>query len=265
MTILNRSVERSIKIIETVSDNGVCSLAFLADHTELPKATILRICATLVRQRWLSQSRSDKRYKIGPRFPRLNPVSDVVDAFIETGKLEIVTLSNRTGLAVDLAVSIGEGRVEIVDTTRQFSLHGIFPDTIGYRPSPFRSGLGAAFLAALDAKELSAYSKSLIANTTGRDREAALKLPERILEIRQAGYAKREEGYWGRAVDYGGVPSAISVAIHIDNKAIGAMSLVWLAERNSMESVIDEHLARLSMAAKAIGDQLSSNACFATK
>jgi len=257
MTKLNRSVERSMKIIETVSDNGVCSLAFLADQTGLPKATILRICATLTQQRWLSQSGNDKRYKIGPRFPRLNPVPDTVDAILEAGKLEIVALTTATGLAVDLAVSIGDGRIEIVDTTRQFVQHGIFPDTIGYRPSPFRSGLGVAFLAALDPTELAACSKSLVVNTTGREREAALKMNNKILETRQNGYAVREEAYWGRAVDYGGVPRAISVAIRANNQAVGAISLVWLAERRSIDSVVEEHLARLALAANVIGDRFA--------
>jgi IclR family mhp operon transcriptional activator len=259
MTKLNRSVERSMKIIETVSDNGVCSLAFLADQTGLSKATILRICATLISQRWLSQSRSNKRYRIGSRFPRLNPESDLVDALVEAGKLEIVALSQATGLAVDLAVSIGDGRIEIVDTTRHFAKHGIFPDTIGYRPSPFRSGLGNAFLAALDSRELASYSNTLISNTTGRDREAALHLPKKILEIRKRGFALREEGYWGRAVDYGGIPSAISVAIRADEQVIGAISLVWLAEDRSTEAVASTHLKRLTTAADKIGKRLRSD------
>lgn len=260
MTKLNRSVERSMKIIEAVSDNGVCSLALLADQTDLPKSTVLRICSTLISQRWLSQNRSDKRYKIGPRFPRSNPVSDLVDAIVEAGKQEIVELSHATGLAVDLAVSIGNGRIEIVDTTRQFAQHGIYPDTIGYRPSPFRSGLGSAFLAALEPNELAACSEALLANTWGRDRKAALSLPTKIIDVRRRGYAVREEGYWGRAVDYGGIPRAISVAIRAENRAIGAMSLVWLAERQSMDSVAEKHLGQLTRAAQAVGEQFSSNA-----
>ncbi|MFC6587965.1 helix-turn-helix domain-containing protein [Sulfitobacter pacificus] len=42
MTKLNRSVERSMKILEVVSGSGVTSLAFLAEQTGLPKPTIMR-------------------------------------------------------------------------------------------------------------------------------------------------------------------------------------------------------------------------------
>lgn len=258
MAKFNRSVERSMKIIEVVSASGVTSLAFLADQTGLPKATILRICATLVNQRWLSQSRSDSRYRIGPRFPRLGSQPDSVEAIIEAGALEIVALTKSTGLAVDLAVSIGNGRVEIVDSTRHFAQHGIFPDTIGYRPSPFRSALGSAFLAALSDQERSGYAAKLTNNTKGRDREAALNFPKRLQSILANGFAAREEAYWGRAVDYGGTPSAIGVAIKADSHAVGAINLVWLAEKQTIESVAAAYLEQLSMAAHAIGKQLSS-------
>lgn len=257
MTKLNRSVERGMNVVETVVECGVCSLGLLADKTGLPKPTLLRICATLVEQRWLSQSSGDKRYRIGNRFPRLGAEMELVDAVVEAGKAEIVALSQTTGLAVDLAVSIGNGRVEIVDTTRAFSKHGIFPDSIGYRPSPFRSALGSVFLAAMDTKELAKLSANLIANTTGSDRIAALDLPKKIHKIKADGYAIREEGYWGRAVDYGGVPRAISIAICKGKQPVGALSLIWLAEKRSVQSVADDYLSDLSQSAAAIGRRLS--------
>jgi len=258
MTKLNRSVERSMKIMEVVSGSGVCSLAFLADQTGLPKPTILRICATLVNRRWLSQSRSDSRYRIGTRFPRVESAPDSIDALVEAGSSVIVALSAATGLGVDLAAAIGNGRVEIVDTTRQYARHGIFPDCIGYRPSPFRSALGCAFLAALDTEEMATHSARLAANTKGKDREAALVLPVKLREIRARGFATREDGYWGRAVDYGGIPSAIGVAVRAEGRVAGALSLVWLAERQSVDDVAEAHLERLTLAAAAIGRAFGS-------
>ncbi|MGB1214539.1 MAG: IclR family transcriptional regulator [Pikeienuella sp.] len=259
MSKLNRSVERSMKILEVVAGSGVCSLAFLADQTGLPKATILRICATLVGQRWLSQSRSDSRYRIGSRFPRLSNAPGSIDALVEAGSAEIMELSEATGLGVDLAAAIGNGRVEIVDTTRRYREHGIFPDCIGYRPSPFRSALGCAYLASLGPDEMQLHSTTLSANTTGKDRAAALRLPETLKGIRALGFATREHGYWGRAVDYGGIPSAISVAIHTTDQVVGAVSLVWLAEAQSVEAVAEAHLARLNATAAAIGTNLAGN------
>ncbi len=262
MTKLNRSVERSMKILEVVFGSGVTSLAFLAEQTGLPKPTIMRICATLVSQRWLTQSRNDGRYRIGSRFPRLGAAPDSIDALVEAGSSEIIRLSELTGLGVDLAAAIGNGRVEIVDTTRKFSEHGIFPDCIGFRPSPFRSALGCAFLAALDANERADVSAKLALNTKGQERKAALSLPEKLKEIRARGFATREYGYWGRGVDYGGIPSAISVAIRAGSRVVGALSLVWLAERQSVEDVATAHLERLTLAGEVIGRHFTSGSDF---
>ncbi|MCX7565008.1 helix-turn-helix domain-containing protein [Sulfitobacter sp. F26169L] len=256
MSKLNRSVERSMKIIEVVSGSGVTSLAFLADQTGLPKPTVLRICATLVNQNWLTRSRIDGRYRIGPRFPRLTATADSVDAIITAGTDEIVALSNATGLGVDLAVTIGLGRVEIIDTTRRFAQHGIYPDTIGYRPSPFRSALGSAFLAAVNPEKRATYISKLVASSRGKDHKAALTFPERLREIKAKGFAAREEEYWGRAVDYGGVPNAISVAIKSGDQPVGSISLVWLAEQRNVASVANEHLEKLNKTAQAIGASL---------
>ena len=254
MTKLNRSVERGLNILEVISSNGVCSLAFLAERTGLPKPTILRICATLVQQRWLSQSRSDSRYRVGSRFPRVNAHPDSIDALVEAGASAILALSEATGLGVDLAAPIGNGRVEIVDTTRTFSEHGVFPDCIGYRPSPFRSALGCAFLAALDPAQEAEYTARLAVHTTGRDRVAALALPAKLREVRVQGFATREDGYWGRAVDYGGIPSAIAVAISSRGHIVGAVSLIWLAEQHSVASVAKAHLKKLTATAREIGE-----------
>lgn len=259
MAKLNRSVERSMKILEVVAGTGVTSLAFLAEQTGLPKPTILRICATLVNQRWLSQSRSDSRYRIGSRFPRLDSTPDSIDTLVEAGSPEIIALSDATGLGVDLAAAIGNGRVEIVDTTRLYAKHGIFPDCIGFRPSPFRSALGCALLAALSIEERVEYAAKLAENTRGKDREAALNLPAKLKEIRARGFATREDSYWGRAVDYGGVPSAISVAIRAGGHVVGSVSLVWLAESRSVDEVAQAHLARLNLTADAIGNHFAAS------
>ncbi|MBR9864727.1 MAG: helix-turn-helix domain-containing protein [Rhodobacteraceae bacterium] len=258
MTKTNRSVERSMDILETVSDLGVCTLGFLAQQTALPKPTVLRICKTLVDRRWLSQSKNDKRYRIGPRFPRMETTPGLIDALVESGSTAIVELSAATGLGVDLAASIGEGRLEIVDTTRQFALHGIFPDCVGYRPSPFRSALGCVFLAALDTETRVRCTARLAATLTGSDRAAAMEFPRKVDDIRTKGFAVREKGYWGRAVDYGGVPTAISVAVRSGDKTVGAISLVWLAEQYETGTIVEKYLHRLQKTAQVIGAQLAA-------
>ena len=75
-----------------------------------------------------------------------------------------------------------------------------------------------------------------------------------LREVRVQGFATREDGYWGRAVDYGGIPSAIAVAISSRGHIVGAVSLIWLAEQHSVASVAKAHLEKLTATAREIGE-----------
>lgn len=257
MTKLNRSIDRGLMVLEVIHRSGASSLAFLADQTDLPKPTLLRICATLEKRRWLSRRSSDGFYKLGSGFPHSGSMPELADRLVAVAKEEIVRLSADTGLGVDLAAAIGEGRIEIVDTTRVFKKHGVFPDTVGFRPSPTDSALGVAFLMGL--VETGDF-EALQLNEKGQAHEIASSLPQLLkflTEGTKRGYAIRAQGHWGRAVDYGELPAAIAVPIISGTEAIGALNLVWNASDQSVEAVAKAHLRRLRSTAKRIGQSYS--------
>ena len=218
MIKLNRSIDRGLSVIEIVFVSGAISLSVLAQKTGLPKPTLLRICATLENRRWLIRRSSDGFYMLGSAFPHASTVPDLVDHLISSAKETIVALTNETGLAVDLAASLGDGRVEIVDTTRSFKKHGIYPDAIGFRPSPSLSALGAAVLFAMPKTSYATVVPDLLARLPKEDRAAFAKLPELRKDFLTRGYATRAPDHWGRAVDYGALPSAIAVPIPGDGR-----------------------------------------------
>lgn len=258
MVKINRSVERGLDVVEVLLSEGPSSLAHLAQETQLPKATIIRLCATLEKRRWVIKRSSDGRYQLGSKIAMFTGQSPIVEQLVEVGKHEITRLSDDTGLAVDLAASVGHGRIEIVDTTRRYQLHKIPPDCIGYRPSPFRTALGLSFLAAMSPEDF-AETIPKLAQTTPRDDRAALSQLEAVFtKIRKQGYALREENYWGRAVDRGNLPSAIGVAILANGRPIGSMNLVWAAEDRPVAEVADQFLDAAQATARKIGDQMTA-------
>ncbi|MDQ2094925.1 helix-turn-helix domain-containing protein [Rhodobacteraceae bacterium 10Alg 79] len=258
MTKLNRSIERGLDVLRVVHTSGAVSLAQLAARTDLPKPTLLRICATLEAQRWLSRRKNDGLYQIGSAFPRADGMPKLVDRLVAVSKDEIVKLSNKAGLAVDLAASIGGGQVEIVDSTRSFSDHGIFPDAVGFRPSPLFSALGLAYLNALSARSRSQALQQLAETLPRGDASALPQLPKLLQAISQKGYAARATGHWGRAVDYGALPDAIAVPIIAGTEPVGAINLVWNANDHSIEDVAERHLRNLRASARIIGEAYSS-------
>lgn len=254
MTKLNRSIERGLAVLEAVHMSGACSLAMLATRTGLSKPTLLRICATLETRRWLSRRNSDGWYQLGSGFPSVGGMPDLGDRLVSVAKGEILRLSEQTGLAVDLAAAIGEGRTEIMDTTRAFRKHGVYPDTVGFRPSPILSALGAAYLSGLSKPAFAEALRALVARLPREDAAAVPRLPQILRSVQENGYAIREEGHWGRAVDYGALPSAIAVPIMTGPDPIGAINLIWKASDHAVEDVVRHHLSRLQATARLIGE-----------
>lgn len=253
MTKLNRSIERGLAVLEVVHASGALSLAMLAERTDLPKPTLLRICATLESRRWLIRRNSDGYYRLGSAFPRADGRPKLVDRLVAVSKKEILQLSEKTGLAVDLAASIGGGRVEIVDTTRSFRKHGIYPETIGFRPSPVHSALGLAYLHAIPNDSRLQAVKDLAERLPRQDALVSAQLPKMMKAISAQGFAVRTAGHWGRAVDYGALPHAIAVPIVAGTEPLGAINLVWNASDYSVDTVVRCHLTRLCEYAKTIG------------
>ena len=254
MAKLNRSIDRGLTVLETVHAAGASSLAFLAERTGLPKPTLLRICATLESRRWLIRRSSDGSYQLGSAIPSVEGLPDLADRLVAVAKEEVVRLSEQTGLGVDLAAAIGEGRTEIVDTTRVFKKHGVYPDSVGYRPSPILSALGAAYLSGLSKPALAEALRGLGDRLPREDAAAVPQLPRILKSVADKGYAARAQGHWGRAVDYGALPLAIGVPILAEGEPVGALNLVWNADDRSVEAVARDYLAQLQHAAKTIGE-----------
>lgn len=250
---LNRSIDRGLTVLEVIHTSGASSLAFLAARTGLSKPTLLRICMTLEKRRWLTRRSSDGCFQLGSAFPQAGGMPDLVDRLVAVSKEEIVLLSEETGLGVDLAAAIGGGRTEIVDTTRVFSKHGVYPDAVGFRPSPILSALGCAYLSGQSDSARAAAMKELVSRLPREDASALLQLPNILKTIAKNGYATRAQGHWGRAVDYGELPAAIAVPILADAEVVGAINLVWNATDQSVEAVAKSHLARLQATAHTIG------------
>jgi len=253
MLKLNRSIQRGLTVLEVIHTSGAISLASLAARTGLSKPTLLRICTTLENRRWLTRRSSDGYFQLGSAFPQAGGMPDLVDRLVAVSKEEIIRLSEETGLGVDLAAAIGGGRTEIVDTTRVFKKHAVYPDAVGFRPSPILSALGGAYLSGLTESERAAVLKDLLPRLPRDDAAALPQLPKILRAIARNGYAARAEGHWGRAVDYGELPAAIAVPILAGAEVVGAVNLVWNASDQTVADVAESHLARLQATAETIG------------
>jgi IclR family mhp operon transcriptional activator len=138
-----------------------------------------------------------------------------------------------------------------------FERHEIYPQCIGFRPSPFRSALGCAYLCGFQEQVRADMVADLSRRLSSDDWPRVKRLSESFQEYDILGYARRAPDHWGRAVDFGALPNAIAVPILQGHSSIGSLNLVWASERYSVEDVAERNLAQLRDTAASITRALS--------
>jgi DNA-binding IclR family transcriptional regulator len=74
-TFYNRSLERALSILNTFNnDRQTLTAAELARMVGLPRATVMRLCHTLVKYRFLRQEKESKRYSLGIKLFELGSI-----------------------------------------------------------------------------------------------------------------------------------------------------------------------------------------------
>lgn len=245
------SLRRGLAVYDRLHRRGASSLADLARDTGLPKATLLRLLATLQEAGWIARRINDGHYLPATT---ARPAIDIRQSLLHSGMAEAQALSRITGLAVDLIALTPTPSLEVVDSTRKRTAGGVDPLVAGFRPSFLFSSPGRAVLAFLDE----AARQSILTYVQAADSPVIRyeltsgRLEHELSETRRRGYGVRAAGYWPDSSDYGAEPMDISIPIAGKDQVIGAVSLVWPAKDRSADAVASDHLTALRATAGRI-------------
>lgn len=253
------SLRRGLAVYDRLHRKGASSLATLARETGLPKASLLRLLATLQEAGWIARRINDGRYLPATT---ARPSTDIRQSLLHSGMAEVQALSRETGFPADLVALTPVPSLEVVDSTRKRVPGGVDPLVAGFRPSFLFSSPGRAVLAFLDAQERSRILTYIEAADSPAIRFELIsgRLERELSETRRRGYGIRAAGYWPDSSDYGAEPMDISVPIALENRIIGAVSLVWPARDRDASSVAAAHLGSLSATAQRISRAALSTA-----
>ncbi|MBK8160162.1 MAG: helix-turn-helix domain-containing protein [Rhodospirillaceae bacterium] len=255
----NRSLERGLLLLDILARRGPNTLAALARHADLPKATAYRLLRTLVEQGWIYRRHNDGRYV--PTLPSpIVAVQPILGAAVARLALpQLVALSQATGLAADLTWVIEDGVLEVIESTRQPGAGHVDPKVAGFRPSLAFSAPGRALLAASSADVAARHLQHLMRTDSPAERHAITsgQLAAEIEATRQRGYGVRAAGYWPDSSDYGAEPMDIAVALMIGGTAAGCLSLVWPGAEHRAEEMARLHLAEMRAAARKVADSVA--------
>lgn len=153
-TFFNRSLERALRILNALSnERTTLSLAQLSETLNLPRATVLRLCSTLIDYGYLRQDTVSKHYSLGMRFLEL--AKSVSDSF----SLKKIASSHLNVLQAKLSKTIF---LAVLDNDEVFYIDKIddpgnpisFTSKVGTRRPAYWGMLGFVLMAYLPDKEI---------------------------------------------------------------------------------------------------------------
>lgn len=190
----NRSLERALRILNALSsERPILSLAQLSETLNLSRATVLRLCSTLISFGFLRQDPLSKHYSLGLRVLEL--AKSVSDSFslrkIASSHLNI--LQAKLGKTIFLAV-LDKDELLYIDKIEDPRNPISFTSKIGTRRPPYWGMLGFVLMAYLADKEIKRIlQKQALTAFTSKSIIKKEKFIKLLRKVRSQGYVVEVE------------------------------------------------------------------------
>ena len=258
----SRSLDRGLTLMEALAREDSLSLAELHRATALPKSTIRRLMATLVRRGMARRSLADGRYRLNVTLPDISsqPIPRGLSLIADVALPDTLALTREVDWPSDLHVLDGTA-MQIIDSTRVFSPFQLNREEINRRVNVFGSASGMTCLSLRDEAEVAALHEATRHDQTWGLARFGLELGDYLTileEARRRGYGTRLANYHGeRWLD--GSLSAIAVPIGPRGLGLGALTLLWPRAFTSAETFASQYLDALRSTAEAINRALDAS------
>ena len=252
------ALRRGLGVLDLLRAAGPLGLSDLARRSALPKATALRILATLAAAGHARQRLADGLWEASGPDPAAAPASGAEGATNARLASLAGPVLDRLCAAVLWPSDIGvfeRGAVRVLETSRRRSPFVVNRDVMGARIHVMFSAMGRAILAGQDEAGRAALVAALRREGDARDRAACTdaRAARLVAETRARGYAVREPGYFVTTPGEGRV-SAIALPVMAQGRALAAVNLSWVSGAVCAEAVRTTYLPRLAAAAQEIAD-----------
>lgn len=253
-----RVISRAVAVLRTLEQSPGQSLASLAAATQLPKASLLRVLASLELEGLVWRAIGDGLYRNRVSISELSAGHLRHYRLAELATPVLQALQRRVVWPSDLAVR-QDYAMEMVETSRRLSSLSLVREALGFRIDMLMSAVGAAYLAFCpeeESREIVEHLRAHPGDCVNPQRVTLAGSQRLIEETRLRGYGLRDPRYGGshlglKAFDDG--LSSIAVPILVDgNHVLGCLTIVWLKRFNLEREVVRMHLPELKEAAKKV-------------
>jgi IclR family KDG regulon transcriptional repressor len=190
----NRSLERALQILDTFdSERKELSLAQLSEVLGLSKATVLRLCSTLVKYGYLKQDLQSKKYFLGIKLFELGSIVFSSFSLRKIAYPFIGELQLKSGKTVFLGI-LDDGQLLYLDKREDPKNAISFTSSIGTRHPPYWGMLGPVLMAYLPEPEIQRLlDKSPLKATARKSITSQSEFKEWLKEIREQGFVIEAE------------------------------------------------------------------------
>ncbi|MBI4764697.1 MAG: IclR family transcriptional regulator [Deltaproteobacteria bacterium] len=190
----NRSLERALQILNAFTDERTqLTLSRLSELLSLSRATVLRLCSTLVKYGFLQQDPASREYSLGLRLFELGSIVFHSFSLRKTASPFLDRLHLKLGRTLFLAI-LEQGQLVYIDK-REDPLNLItFTSKIGTRRPPYWGMLGPMLMAHLPDPEVeSLLEKYPLTATTKKSFTKKEEFKKWLTQIRKQGFAVDRE------------------------------------------------------------------------
>jgi IclR family transcriptional regulator, KDG regulon repressor len=247
----NKSLERALQILSAFNaEQPNFTLAGLCEAVHVPKATVLRLCSTLVHYDFLSFNKETKKYALGLKLFELGSVVFASFSLRRIAAPYLINLQTKLGKTVFLGI-LQEGQLVYIDK-KENPLNLIrFGSQIGTRRPPFFGMLGNILMAYLpDEKVAELLKRHPLTALTKKTITNERRFKERLARIRLQGYYVDE----GEAIE--GVTGVAAPIRDFSKEVLAAVGVGFVSSseaRTGVNRIIKETQKTAALIAKAMG------------
>ena len=221
-----RSLARGLDVLDFIARRNGVSFTDIQTATGFSKAVVHRIVVELVRYGFAWKGQADRKYYAAPLIAA-TPTSSYATLLRSASSGPMKTLIEDVSWPSDLFVREGAQMV-MIDTNRSLSPFHLRWSRIGRRVPMLLSSVGRVTLSRLNVDDRKSVYDELQRSGEWSAQVAWLTKPIEtiVAEARDRGYAEREVGFAGPALERRG-ENSIAVAIEARGIVLGALNIWW--------------------------------------
>jgi len=194
VTFYNRSLERALQILCLFKwDRQTLTLSQLSEASGLHKATILRLCSTLMKYDFLRYRQDSRHYSLGLKLFELGSIIFSSFSLRRIASSYLDQLQSRLSKTVFLGI-LENDELIYIDKKEDPRIPVRFTSQIGTRRPPYFGMLGQILMAFLPDQEVNRLlKKTPLTPSTKKSLASEKEFKEKLLRIRKQGFFVDEE------------------------------------------------------------------------